>query len=180
MRDRGDDAGAGRAAGGAGAAARYPHELSGGQRQRVGIAMAIALRPKLLIADEPTTALDVTTQAQILALLRRLVDEDGMALMLITHDLAVVTDLADRLAIMNGGAGGRGGADRARCMRQMRHPYTRALFAASSHQPVRLPRAGARAAARGRGHGAGVSRRAARLLRAARDVLRRCAASASR
>jgi peptide/nickel transport system ATP-binding protein len=76
---------------------RYPHELSGGQRQRVAIAMAIALRPKLLIADEPTTALDVTTQAQILDLLKRLVREDGMGLMLITHDLAVAAGLADRL-----------------------------------------------------------------------------------
>jgi peptide/nickel transport system ATP-binding protein len=118
---------------------RYPHELSGGQRQRVVIAMAIALRPKLLIADEPTTALDVTTQAQILELLRRLVDEDGMALMLITHDLAVVADVADRLAIMHRGevveAGPTGDV-----LREMRHPYTRALFAASSHQPDRLPR----------------------------------------
>jgi peptide/nickel transport system ATP-binding protein len=118
---------------------RYPHELSGGQRQRVGIAMAIALRPKLLIADEPTTALDVTTQAQILDLLRRLVDEDGMGLMLITHDLAVVADLADRLAIMHRGrvveAGPAG-----EVFREMRHPYTRALFAASAHRPDRLPR----------------------------------------
>ncbi len=115
---------------------RFPHELSGGQRQRVGIAMAIALRPKLLIADEPTTALDVTTQAQILRLLRRLVDEDGMALMLITHDLAVMAGLADRLAVMSRGEVVEAGpADEVR--RQMRHPYTRALFAASAHQPKR-------------------------------------------
>jgi len=118
---------------------RYPHELSGGQRQRVVIAMAIALRPKLLIADEPTTALDVTTQAQILALLRRLVDEDRMGLMLITHDLAVVADVADRLAIMQTGAVVEAGPA-AEVFREMRHPYTRALFAASAHQPERLPR----------------------------------------
>ncbi len=118
---------------------RYPHQLSGGQRQRVGIAMAIALRPKLLIADEPTTALDVTTQAQILTLLRRLVDADGMALMLITHDLAVVADLADRLAIMNAGRVVEAGPA-ADVFRERRHPYTRALFAASAHQPERLAR----------------------------------------
>jgi peptide/nickel transport system ATP-binding protein len=82
---------------------RYPHELSGGQRQRVVIAMAIAMRPKLLIADEPTTALDVTTQAQILKLLQRLVDEDGMGLIFITHDLGVVAGLADKVAIMRRG-----------------------------------------------------------------------------
>jgi peptide/nickel transport system ATP-binding protein len=118
---------------------RYPHELSGGQRQRVVIAMAIALRPTLLIADEPTTALDVTTQAQILDLLRRLVDEDGMALMLITHDLAVVADVADRLAIMRAGEVVEAGATAA-VLRAPGHPYTRALFAASSYQPERLPR----------------------------------------
>ncbi|MEQ3669823.1 ABC transporter ATP-binding protein, partial [Pseudophaeobacter sp.] len=82
---------------------RFPHELSGGQRQRVVIAMAIALRPKLLIADEPTTALDVTTQAQILELLRDLVREFDMGLMIITHDLAVVADLADRIVVMRHG-----------------------------------------------------------------------------
>jgi peptide/nickel transport system ATP-binding protein len=101
--------------------------------------MAIALRPKLLVADEPTTALDVTTQAQILALLRRLVDEDGMALMLITHDLAVVAGMADRLAVMNSGRVVEAGPT-AEVMRQVRHPYTRALFAASAHRPARLPR----------------------------------------
>jgi peptide/nickel transport system ATP-binding protein len=116
---------------------RYPHELSGGQRQRVGIAMAIALRPRLLIADEPTTALDVTTQAQILDLLRRLVDEDRMALMFITHDLAVVTGLADRLAIMHRGRVVEAGAT-ATVLREMRDPYTRSLFAASGHQPPRV------------------------------------------
>lgn len=117
---------------------RYPHELSGGQRQRVVIAMAIALRPKLLIADEPTTALDVTTQADILRLIRQLVDEDGMSVMFITHDLAVVTGLADRISIMRHGEVVEQG-DGASLHRTMQHPYTKALFAASSHQPDRAP-----------------------------------------
>ncbi|WP_335947812.1 ABC transporter ATP-binding protein [Salipiger bermudensis] len=112
---------------------RYPHELSGGQRQRVVIAMAIALRPKLLIADEPTTALDVTTQAQILDLLRDLVREEGMGLMMITHDLAVVSEMADRIAVMNSGEIVEQGAT-ARLFAEMRHPYTRQLFEASRHR----------------------------------------------
>uniref|UniRef100_UPI0026322FB6 dipeptide ABC transporter ATP-binding protein n=1 Tax=uncultured Amaricoccus sp. TaxID=339341 RepID=UPI0026322FB6 len=120
---------------------RYPHQLSGGQRQRVGIAMAIALRPKLLIADEPTTALDVTTEARILALLRRLVEEDGMAMMLITHDLAVAAEVAGALAIMHRGRVVETGPT-AEVLREMRHPYTRALFAASGHVPARRARAG--------------------------------------
>ncbi|SDY16897.1 ABC transporter ATP-binding protein [Citreimonas salinaria] len=118
---------------------RYPHELSGGQRQRVGIAMAIALRPRMLIADEPTTALDVTTQARILGLLRRLVQEDGMALMMITHDLAVVADMADRIAVMNEGRIVEE-APTTRLFREMRHPYTRALFEASRHRASLPPR----------------------------------------
>ncbi len=112
---------------------RYPHELSGGQRQRVVIAMAIALRPRLLIADEPTTALDVTTQAQILDLLKRLVKEDGMALMMITHDLAVVSDMADTLNVMRHGEVVEAGPTE-QVLREMRHPYTRQLFEASLHQ----------------------------------------------
>lgn len=115
---------------------RYPHDLSGGQRQRVVIAQAIALRPKLLIADEPTTALDVTTQAQILDLLRQLVREEGMGLMLITHDLAVVAGLADTIAILKDGAVVEAGPTR-EIFREMRHPYTRALFSASAHVPDR-------------------------------------------
>ncbi len=117
---------------------RYPHDLSGGQRQRVVIAMAIALRPKLLIADEPTTALDVTTQAQILKLLKRLVDEDGMGLILITHDLAVVADMADHIVIMKEGDVVEDG-DTLELFRRMKHPYTKALFEASNHVPVRNP-----------------------------------------
>jgi len=115
---------------------RYPHELSGGQRQRVVIAMAIALRPRLLIADEPTTALDVTTQAQILALLKRLVVEDNMGMMMITHDLAVVANLADDIVIMKSGEVVEVGPAKS-LFRTMSHPYTKALFAASSHVPAR-------------------------------------------
>jgi peptide/nickel transport system ATP-binding protein len=117
---------------------RYPHELSGGQRQRVVIAMAIALRPRLLIADEPTTALDVTTQAQILKLLQKLVDEDGMGLILITHDLAVVADIADKVAIMRQGEVVESGPT-LEVFRTLRHPYSKALFEASSHVPPRIP-----------------------------------------
>jgi peptide/nickel transport system ATP-binding protein len=116
---------------------RYPHELSGGQRQRVVIAMAIALRPRLLIADEPTTALDVTTQAQILDLLTTLVREDGMGLLMITHDLAVVADMADRIVVMRKGETVEQGTTDT-LLREMQHPYTRMLFAASSHK-VSLP-----------------------------------------
>ena len=113
---------------------RYPHELSGGQRQRVCIAMAIALRPKLLIADEPTTALDVTTQAQILELLQELVAEEDMSLLLITHDLAVVAGMADYVAVMRKGEIVEQGQTE-HLFRTMSHPYTRQLFEASSHQP---------------------------------------------
>ncbi|MDF1855357.1 ABC transporter ATP-binding protein [Pseudooceanicola sp.] len=115
---------------------RYPHELSGGQRQRVVIAMAIALRPKLLIADEPTTALDVTTQAQILDLLTRLVREDGMGMLMITHDLAVVAGMADEIVIMQRGRVVERGACPA-IFSALKHPYSQALLAASSHHPDR-------------------------------------------
>ncbi|WP_172292752.1 ABC transporter ATP-binding protein [Pseudoruegeria sp. HB172150] len=117
---------------------RYPHELSGGQRQRVCIAMAVALRPKLLIADEPTTALDVTTQAQILKLLKSLVEEDGMSLMLITHDLAVVAGMAHHVAVMRDG-GIVEQAPTARLFRERAHPYTAKLFSDSGHVPRREP-----------------------------------------
>jgi peptide/nickel transport system ATP-binding protein len=114
----------------------YPHELSGGQRQRVCIAAAIALHPRLLIADEPTTALDVTTQAQILELLKDLVAEEKMGLLLITHDLAVVSGMADRIAVMNKGEIVETGPT-AQVLTERKHPYTRALLAASSHAPDR-------------------------------------------
>ena len=118
---------------------RYPHELSGGQRQRVVIAMAIALRPRLLIADEPTTALDVTTQAQILTLLKKLVQQDDMALVMISHDLAVVADIADDVAIMRNGVVVESGPTASVFTRQS-HAYTRQLLQASIRQPERTPR----------------------------------------
>jgi peptide/nickel transport system ATP-binding protein len=124
---------------------RYPHELSGGQRQRVVIAIACALKPKLLIADEPTTALDVVLQEQILELLRDLVDENRMGLLLISHDLAVVTEMADRITILRGGEVMEAG-ETAETLSAQSHPYTRQLAQASMHVPNRrvptLPLAG--------------------------------------
>lgn len=110
---------------------RYPHELSGGQRQRVVIAIAVACQPQLLIADEPTTALDVTTQAGILDLLKSLQRDEGLALMLITHDLAVVANIADDVVIMRDGHVVEQG-DLHTVFENPRHEYTRMLLAASS------------------------------------------------
>jgi oligopeptide transport system ATP-binding protein len=104
----------------------YPHEFSGGMRQRVMIAMALITRPELLIADEPTTALDVTVQAQILELIRRLQREFGMAVIFITHDLGVVSGLCDRVLVMYAGRVVESGDVRTIFYRP-RHPYTRAL-----------------------------------------------------
>jgi peptide/nickel transport system ATP-binding protein/oligopeptide transport system ATP-binding protein len=105
----------------------YPHQLSGGMRQRVMIAMALACQPRLLIADEPTTALDVTIQAQILDLLRALQAETGMAIVLITHDLGVVAEMADEVAVMYAGkVVERGPA--ATVFGDAQHPYTLGLF----------------------------------------------------
>jgi len=107
----------------------YPHELSGGQRQRAMIAMALALEPALLIADEPTTALDVTTQAQILRLIHDLQRRKGTAVLFITHDFGVVAEIADRVAVMQRGALVESGTAR-QVLEHPRHPYTRALIAA--------------------------------------------------
>jgi dipeptide transport system ATP-binding protein len=107
----------------------FPHQLSGGMAQRVMIAMAIACNPRLLIADEPTTALDVTVQAQVLALLTRLQRERGMALMLITHDLALVAETTQRVVVMYAGQVVETGPV-AETFTTPRHPYTQALLAA--------------------------------------------------
>ncbi|HEY7945273.1 MAG: dipeptide ABC transporter ATP-binding protein [Burkholderiales bacterium] len=109
--------------------ARHPHQLSGGMRQRVMIAMALSCKPRLLIADEPTTALDVTIQAQILALIRLLQNEMRMAVLFITHDMGVVAEVADRVVVMVGGEKVEDG-DAAQVFHAPRHPYTQALLAA--------------------------------------------------
>ncbi|MES2718180.1 MAG: ABC transporter ATP-binding protein [Pseudomonadota bacterium] len=117
----------------------YPHQLSGGQRQRVVIAIALACGPDVLIADEPTTALDVTIQREVLDLIAQLVAEDGMALLLISHDLGVMAENVQRLLVMYGGTVVESGPTEA-VFQQRAHPYTRGLFAAR-------PQLGLRAAA---------------------------------
>ena len=107
----------------------YPHQFSGGQRQRILIAMALINRPRLLIADEPTTALDVTVQAQILALLKKLQSEYGLAMLFISHDLAVVGEVSSRVAVMKSGVVVEEGAS-AKLLTQPEHDYTKSLLAA--------------------------------------------------
>jgi peptide/nickel transport system ATP-binding protein len=117
--------------------ARYPHQLSGGQAQRVAIALAVALRSEVLLADEPTSALDVTVQAEILELLSGLRDRDGMSILMISHDLAVIGELCDRTAVMRDGRIVESGATES-VLRRPQHPYTRELIDA-------VPRIGAAA-----------------------------------
>ena len=109
--------------------AAYPHELSGGQRQRIVIAIALILRPSLLICDEPTTALDVTTQAEILKLIRELQQENGTGVLFITHDFGVVADIADRVVVMQLGQQVESG-DKTEVLQHPREPYTRSLLQA--------------------------------------------------
>jgi oligopeptide/dipeptide ABC transporter ATP-binding protein len=113
---------------------KYPHQMSGGQRQRVVIAIAFACRPKVLIADEPTTALDVTLQAQILRLIKELQEREGTAVMLISHDIGVIGALSSKISVFYAGRVIETGAA-AQVLRSPLHPYTQALLNA-------LPRAG--------------------------------------
>ena len=133
------------------AAKAYPHELSGGQRQRAMIAMALALEPAVLIADEPTTALDVTTQAQILKLIRDLQRRHGTAVLFITHDFGVVAEIADRVAVMQAGRiVEQGPAEEV--LNRPQHPYTRSLIAAVPPlAPAERPRPQGAGAADGAG-----------------------------
>jgi peptide/nickel transport system ATP-binding protein len=117
----------------------YPHQFSGGMRQRVVIALALAARPKLIIADEPTTALDVSIQAQITALLRRLCDGHGTAVMLVTHDMGVIAETADRVAVMYAGRLVEIGPVEAVIARP-NHPYTKGLMGSIPALGARVPR----------------------------------------
>jgi peptide/nickel transport system ATP-binding protein len=133
---------------------RYPHQFSGGMRQRIAIAIAVACEPRVLIADEPTTALDVTVQAGVLRLLRRLCDDLGLAILLVTHDLGVMSALADQVSVMRDGLVVETGT-RARVLTEPQHPYTRSLLdalpgnARPTDTPTSTPEAGPDEAAPG-------------------------------
>ena len=114
----------------------YPHEMSGGMRQRAMIALALACKPRLLLADEPTTALDATVQIQILQLLRRLQRELGMAVLFVTHDVGVAVEISDRIAVMYAGRFVETGPVRA-IIREPQHPYTQGLLASTVHGAMR-------------------------------------------
>ena len=120
----------------------YPHQMSGGQRQRVMIAMALACKPKLLIADEPTTALDVTVQAQIFDLMREISRETGTAMILITHDMGAMAEMAEHVVVMYAGRKVEGGPAQ-QIIENPRHPYTRGLISCvphlSAHTAVERP-----------------------------------------
>ena len=124
----------------------YPHEMSGGMRQRAMIALALACRPKLLLADEPTTALDATVQIQILLLLRELQREFGMGMIFVTHDIGVAVEVSDRVAVMYAGEIVETGSVRD-LIRDARHPYTKGLLAANLHGAVKGERLNAIAGA---------------------------------
>jgi peptide/nickel transport system ATP-binding protein len=114
----------------------YPHEMSGGMRQRAMIALALSCRPSLLLADEPTTALDATVQIQILQLLRKLQRELGMAVLFVTHDVGVAVEISDRIAVMYAGRFVETGPVRA-VIREPQHPYTRGLLSSTVHGAMR-------------------------------------------
>jgi peptide/nickel transport system ATP-binding protein len=114
----------------------YPHELSGGMRQRAMIALALACSPSVLLADEPTTALDVTVQIQILLLLRQLQQEFGMAIVFVTHDVGAAAEISDRIAVMYAGRFVETGSAR-QIIRAPRHPYTQGLLSSTVHGGLR-------------------------------------------
>ena len=134
----------------------YPHELSGGMRQRAMIALALACQPALLLADEPTTALDATVQMQVLLLLRELQRELGLAVIFVTHDIGAAVEVADRIAVMYAGPIVETGTI-GEIIKDPRHPYTRGLLAANLHDAVKGARLrldpGRAAAARGAADG---------------------------
>src|SRR5690606_29123873 len=114
----------------------YPHEMSGGMRQRAMIALALSCRPRLLLADEPTTALDVTVQIQIILLLRELQRELGMAVIFVTHDVGVAAEISDRIAVMYGGRFIETGPV-VDVIERPRHPYTEGLLSSTVHGSMR-------------------------------------------